>query len=220
MAAYNFLRNQEIALPKFLEIRDAGFKLLPLRWQKAAEGQENLRLESLLSELLQHFELHDVRPNFVAGAAEAYQSAVRAHASLMPAARETLAWVKSAGYRIGLLSNTMFTGAAHIEDLDRFGLSGYFDTMLFSADVNKWKPTAEPFLHVLGELDVAPDAAVYVGDDPDSDVVGGHHAGMYTIHIKTSPRFPSSNSVLPDAQINDLSELPPLLKEWERSVNP
>jgi len=132
----------------------------------------------------------------------------------MPAAQETLAQMETSGYKIGLLSNTMFTGEAHKEDLERFRLSRYFETMLFSADVNKWKPNAAPFLQVLDELGVQPGAAVYVGDDPRSDVVGGRRAGMHTIHVKTSSRFRDSDGVMPDAQITDLTELGPLLLSW------
>ena len=57
---------------------------------------------------------------------------------------------------MALLSNTMFEGSVHIADLQRFNLDTYFDAMLFSADENKWKPIAAPYLHLLDKLQVAP----------------------------------------------------------------
>jgi HAD superfamily hydrolase (TIGR01509 family) len=130
---------------------------------------------------------------------------------MIPDAPQVLAGLKEAGYRLGLLSNTMFTGQAHIADLSRFGLDGYFDAMLFSADVGKWKPTAAPFLQVAEELEVGPATAVYIGDDPASDIVGGRRAGMRTIHFQSSDRFPTPNGVIPHARIERLVELPDAL---------
>jgi len=129
----------------------------------------------------------------------------------MPDGRQVLAQLKTEGYRLGLISNTMFIGASHINDLDRFELAGYFETMLFSADANKWKPTTAPFFHVLETLSVNPANAVYIGDDPSADIVGGRAAGMKTIYFPSSQRFPALNGVQPDAIIYHLKELPDCL---------
>ena len=109
----------------------------------------------------------------------------------------------------------MFTGQAHVKDLARYGLVDYFDTLLFSADEGKWKPNAAPFLHVLDALDVAPETAVYIGDNPAHDVGGGQGVGMRTIHIKSSARFPSPNGLQPTAEITQLAELPAILAAWQ-----
>jgi HAD superfamily hydrolase (TIGR01509 family) len=214
MAAYDFLIKQGVHLPGFRQIREVGFELLPGRWQQAAAGRRNLRLLDLLQEVLLRCGVPDVPAATLEAAAGQYESAVTSQATMIPRAQETLAQVRAQGYRIGLICNTMFTSAAHRADLARFGLIHYFDTMLFSADANKWKPNAAPFLQVLADLDVAPDAAVYVGDDPASDVVGGQSAGMHTIHLKSSQRFHQPVEVKPDAQIHSLSELMPLLILW------
>jgi len=211
MAAYNYLKHQNISLPNFLKIRDTGFELLPSRWGQATSGIRNLQLVDLLAEVFEICGVENVSLPILNQAAEFYQAAVTSQASPLPHAKETLIDVKNQGYKIGLVSNTMFTGAAHQKDLERFGLIEYFDTMLFSADVNKWKPNPDPFLHVLEELGVAPNSAVYLGDDPASDVVGGHRAGMVTIHIKSSQRFGQPDGIKPFAQILNLPELLPIL---------
>jgi putative hydrolase of the HAD superfamily len=213
-AAYHYLMQNGVELPSFRRFCDAGFAMLPERWRQAAAGVRNLRLVDLLEEVLQSSDHGNVPTYLLAQAAEVYQSAVRAQATLMPAAAETLSQVSAAGYRLGLLSNTMFTGEAHRADLERFNLLHYFDTMLFSADVDKWKPNAAPFLQVLDDLGVEPEAAVYIGDDPASDVVGGRRAGMVTIHIKSSQRFGQPDGAEPHAQIHSLAQLFPLLSAW------
>ena len=214
MAAYNHLKQAGSAMPKFLQFREVGFEMLPVRWGMASAGERNLRLVDLLAEVLAACGVNEIPAERLTAAAKQYQSAVTEQAVVLPNAAETLAQLKRAGYKIGLVSNTMFSGAAHREDLDRFGLTGYFDTMLFSADANKWKPTADPFLQVLSELRAAPEASVYIGDAPDSDVVGSQRAGMRAIHIVSSQRAHQLNGIRPDAQIHDLAELPPLLASW------
>ena len=109
----------------------------------------------------------------------------------------------------------MFAGQAHIADMERFGLLDYFDAMVFSADVNKWKPTAAPFLHVLDELGVGGDTAVYIGDDPGSDVRGAKRAGMRAIHFHSSDRFAQPDDIQPDAQIKQLTDIMPILTSWQ-----
>lgn len=210
-AAYGVLQEAGVTLPAFEAVRQAGFVRLPRRWRQATLGEANLRLVDLLAETLADCGLTAVSPALLTTAATHYQAAIQQQATMIPDAPQVLAGLKTAGYRLGLLSNTMFSGAAHVADLERFGLAGYFDTMLFSGDAGKWKPTAAPFLQVAEELGVEPETAVYVGDDPASDIVGGRRAGMRTIHFQSSDRFPTPNGVIPDARIERLADLPDAL---------
>jgi HAD superfamily hydrolase (TIGR01509 family) len=212
-AAYDHLVAQNGRLPEFARFRDAGFALLPGRWETAVAGGQNLRLLDLLGDILHTCcGQNGIQPGWLVEAAELYQAAICAQAHPLPGAAETLAQVKAAGYKIGLLSNTMFTGAAHIADLRRFGLDGYFDAMLFSADAGKWKPQPDPYWHVLEELGVAPERAIFVGDAPEHDIVGAHAAGMRAILIRSSQRFHLPPHLTPDATIHQLDELPGVLK--------
>jgi FMN phosphatase YigB (HAD superfamily) len=112
----------------------------------------------------------------------------------------------------------MFTGAAHEADLRRFGLDGYFDATLFSADVDKWKPTGAPFKHLLDALRVSPSQAVFVGDSPEHDVVGGKGAGLWTVYIRANERFGEPGAAQPDATITALNQLPGLLSGWSNGA--
>lgn len=214
-AVYDTLSDQGIALPAFNRLRDTGFALLPQRWQQAVNNERNLRLVDFLADVLHALDVQGVSPQMLTAAATAYETAVCAQAWLLPDAPKAVAAVKAAGYRVGLLSNTMFTGAAHVADLERFGLAVHFDAMLFSADAGQWKPNAAPFLSLLAQMDVAPETAVYVGDDPASDVVGGRRAGMRTVYVKSTTRFSTPNGVVPDAEINHLRELMEILRNWD-----
>lgn len=214
-AAYGSLQSKGVTLPPFADLRDTYFGLLPGRWQAAVEGRQNLRLVEVLHELLHVCcGANGIRPAWLVEAAELYQNAICAQAHPLPGAQETLAAVKAQGYRLGLLSNTMFTGQAHVHDLRRFGLDGYFDAMLFSADANKWKPRPDPYWHLLAELGGTAETAVFIGDSPEHDVVGAHNAGLRAILIRSSQRFHLPGDIRPDAVIHDLGELTAVLAAW------
>ncbi len=211
MAAHSTLQEYEVEVPELDYFMTIGFDLLPKRWQMATLGERNLTLDSLIGEILETADLQQPSSDLLHAAARSYEAAICQGAIPLPDGREVLAQLQTQGYRLGLISNTMFAGASHINDLERFGLDQYFETMLFSSDANKWKPTTAPFLHVLKTLSVDPVNAVYIGDDPTADIVGGQATGMKTIYFPSSQRFPSLNGLQPDATITRLKELPDIL---------
>jgi HAD superfamily hydrolase (TIGR01509 family) len=215
-AAYQFLR-QTAVLPPFPRFRDAGFALLPVLWRRAQQTDANFRVDDLLVQTLHALELPPASEIEIGIAAQKYTAAIQAQAFPMPHAPETVAALKAAGFKIGLVSNTMFAGAAHQADMARFGLVDYFDAMVFSADENKWKPTPLPFFQVLEKLDAAGATAVYVGDDPASDVAGAHAAGMRAVYFRSSGRFHLPDHLQPDATINSLTDLPDILAAWKNN---
>lgn len=210
-AAHEYLVAEGISLPNLAEFRRSGFDLLPRRWQMATSGERNLTVPNLLSDLMATFDMNLPSDDLVREAASRYQAAVCAGVTPMPDSSETVRSLKEDGYKLGLVSNSMFSGAMHVADMRRFDLDSSFDTMVFSADVNKWKPDPAPFHHVLEILGVPSSRAIFVGDDPGADVVGGQRAGLFTIHYPSSQRFSSLEGFKPDATINGLNELPGLV---------
>ena len=213
-AAYITLQGKGVRLPSFEQFSNTGFSLLPQRWQMATSGERNLRLIDFLAEILEACDVDVVEQIWLAEAAELYQDAICAQAVPIEAAQETLEYMKRQGYQIGLLSNTMFSGLAHIADLKRFSLDSYFDAMLFSADVGKWKPSAEPYLDLLDQLEVAPENGVFIGDDPANDMVGVQRAGLRTVLVRSNHRFQLQDGVNPDVIVSHLTELPVVLTNW------
>ena len=213
-AAYDVLSQNGHALPPFEAFRQAGFSHLPRMWQAATRREANLQVHVLIGEALADVGINSFANGHLLAAARAYGRAIQQQAWLIEGALAAVTAVKAAGYKVGLVSNTMFPGEMHKEDMDRFGLLDHFDDTLFSADVNKWKPNADPFLHVLDVLGMVAETAVYVGDDPASDMVGGRAAGMRTIYFPSSQRFAKPDGVQPDGEISRLAELLPLLATW------
>jgi putative hydrolase of the HAD superfamily len=212
-AAHLFFQEEGLPLPEFAHFHARGSELLPGRWQRATAGEQNLTVVDLLAELLAQSGIDSPGAAVMMAAADRYQAAVQAQAYPVPSAQKTLARLKADGYRLGLISNTMFSSKAHLADLARFNMAGYFDKVLFSAEENKWKPNPAPFEHILLAFDLPPAAAVFVGDDPANDVLGAQRAGLRAVHFRSTNRFPQRADIRPDATIDDLGELPALLLE-------
>ncbi len=208
LASYEFMLSQSIILPPFERFRMVGFDILPKRWRQATSGQRNLTVASLLTETLQSFNISVPEREILKAASSKYEAAVCADARPIPNGLFVLSKLKAEGFKIGLLSNTMFSGDIHRADLARFKLDGFFDSMLFSADAGKWKPNVSAFHEILGQLNIEPGASFFIGDDPAADIIGANRAGMLSVHLRSSQRFPSPDGVNPDFTIADLSELP------------
>src|SRR5947208_4654088 len=114
---------------------------------------------------------------------------------------EALAAVRSAGLRIGLVSNS----ARDVREFARHhGLE--VDAGISSFHHGRSKPHASIFRAVLDLLGVEPAEAVMVGDTIDDDVEGARALGMRAILLDREGVHPEF-----EPRIETLSELPPLL---------
>ena len=103
---------------------------------------------------------------------------------MLPGAVELVAALKSSGLRVGLISNAGITpGVVLARIMDDMGLGQHFDLTVFSDEVELSKPSPAIFAHALDELGLAPDEAVFVGDQPILDVQGARRAGMWMVQI-------------------------------------
>lgn len=125
---------------------------------------------------------------------------------------ETLAALRTAGYQIGLISNTYWAADLHDRHLAEHGLDRYFDVRVYSSETPHCKPHPEIFTITLAMLGVQPGEAAYVGDRPDIDVAAAQQVGMWGILIHSPFMTTPLGSVIPDAAIEELPELPPALE--------
>lgn len=99
-----------------------------------------------------------------------------AHAALLERAR--------IGRRVGLVSNFDDTGAAY-DILARHGILSAFDSVVVSESLGLRKPHPAVVRAGLVELDLPPDAVLFIGDTFDEDVAGAHAAGVDAVWIDT-----------------------------------
>jgi putative hydrolase of the HAD superfamily len=63
------------------------------------------------------------------------------------------------------------------------GLDGYFSDPVFSGRLGIYKPDRRIFRHAADQFGLSPEACIYVGDSPRSDVRGAEDAGMRGVLI-------------------------------------
>jgi FMN hydrolase / 5-amino-6-(5-phospho-D-ribitylamino)uracil phosphatase len=90
---------------------------------------------------------------------------------------EPFADVAPALGRLGLRYR-LFTLTNGNADLVRIGLDTHFEIRLAAADVGCAKPDTRIFAALLARAGLQPSEVLYVGDEPHTDVVGAHGAGM------------------------------------------
>lgn len=92
----------------------------------------------------------------------------------------------SSQFRLGLVSNMWAASTycreairdAHIEDC--------FESLVFSSDHGVTKPSRAIFDISMSEMNIGPDAAVYVGNSLRRDVIGGENAGIPVVWVNAS----------------------------------
>jgi putative hydrolase of the HAD superfamily len=100
--------------------------------------------------------------------------------TMLPGTREGLDRLRSAGYRLGVVSNS--DGRAE-EGLAAAGIRDCFEIVLDSQLVGFEKPDPRIFAAALARMGVAPGRALYVGDIYEVDVVGARRAGLDVILV-------------------------------------
>jgi putative hydrolase of the HAD superfamily len=148
-------------------------------------------------------------------------TALHARPLAMPGGGEVLREVKALGLPVGLVSNAGATpGFVLREIMHGYGLLEHFDDTVFSDEVELSKPSPAIFERALEPSGVAPDEAVFVGDQPVLDVAGPQSAGLWTVQLGEL----AEDGIEPHARIARLDELVPalralgLIREGERVV--
>lgn len=185
------------------------FERLAQGWEQATGGRINLRATDWIAAGAADHDL-TLSDGALMEAVCHYARPLRDGVTAMPGAVAALAELRARGTRIGLISNTIWPGDLHCEDLIALGLWQYIEYGVFSGDFGIWKPCPQVFLHVLDHLGVNPADAIFVGDNPKEDVRGAQQAGMRAIWVR-SPEFPLPPDILPDVIVANPGEIVPLL---------
>lgn len=168
----------------------------------------------ILRQVLAEFGYPAVADEIVRNALAAMYTVTQASWKPEPDAHATLETLLSLGYRLGLISNA--GDDADVQTLlDQANLRSYFEVILTSAGQGIRKPNPVIFWTALERLQMSPGRAVMVGDTLGADILGAYNAGIYSIWIARHGDTPGNrahaDTILPDASIESLGDLRPLL---------
>jgi putative hydrolase of the HAD superfamily len=155
----------------------------------------------------------DVAEALLEEAATHYLDSWTPHIVHEPDAAEVLRALRDRGLRLGLLSNTHWPRSFHEHFLDRDGLADLIDARLYTSELPFMKPHPSVYRDALDALGVDdPATAVFVGDRLFDDVAGAKAAGLRGVWRRNTST--PSYDVEPDAVIDTLSDLPPIVDAW------
>jgi putative hydrolase of the HAD superfamily len=184
-------------------------------WQRSSDDHRSFTLQQLLREASAELGL-DVEAAVFEEAGSHYLDAWTPHISHDPDAVAVLTDLRARGLAIGLLSNTHWPSTYHEHFLERDGLASLIDARLYTSELEHTKPHPEVFGQILDALGVSdPATAVFVGDRPIDDIHGAKSAGLRAV-LRTGSFVPGDD-VVPDAVIDSLPELLPLIDAWSDS---
>jgi len=202
---YGFLGRRNGGMPTLEQFHETYREL----WKKARDSSLSTHVELDLGTFLEGLCARvgiETDEELVRKLVEIHYAPVRRELTVYPDVAETLESLQARGYKLALLSNTMWPREFHEADLTMFGLTDFFKVRFFSSDFPRRKPHPAIFLAATEALGVSTEHAVYVGDFPERDIVGAHNAGMKAI-LKHHPLRTAAPSIVPDASIRELAEL-------------
>ena len=118
--------------------------------------------------------------------------------------------LKSNNFRLGLV--TFVRKPRLMRRLDKWGMSHFFSSIMTPERFEKFKPSPEPFLEAIKELDLPPISCSAVGDEP-VDMTGASTAGLQAIGLPNG--FFSEDELRQSGAsliIQSLSDLPDVLQ--------
>ena len=120
-----------------------------------------------------------LRVSYEVAVREVYKAAL----SFEPVAgvRDTLQKLASLGIRMGVLSNSSFSGELLRDELDRHNLTQFFTYVLSSADYGLRKPNPRLVSLAVKKLGLNPNETWFVGDRIEADIAGALRAGLHPV---------------------------------------
>ncbi len=143
-----------------------------------------------------------IAPPIAADLLADYQARYPTYAVLSPGTKETLTALRARGLKTGIITN----GSAIVQNgkIDATGLRPLLDIVLVSETEDLRKPDPRIFKLALERLGLAPQEAVFVGDNPAADIDGARNAGLLAIWYHSTTEWPAG--LLPPAYAITLLE--------------
>ncbi len=126
-----------------------------------------------------------------------------------------LSELTSHGLKIGIVTNAHQPMWLRDIELRTHNLFDHFPTCRISAaDVGYLKPHPAIFQTALNCLGTKPSETVFVGDDPEADIVGAQASGLLAVLRRGRRASLGLTRIVPDEVLDSLEELPAILDGW------
>lgn len=129
------------------------------------------------------------------------------HAHLPPleqGASRLLDALDTASMRWGIVTNG---SASQVRKVEKLGLVDRATCIVISEVIGLRKPAPAMFQAAAVSLGVEPSNILFVGDNPEADVIGAAQVGMPTAWVRRGREWPAHLPAVPDVRVDSLSEL-------------
>jgi putative hydrolase of the HAD superfamily len=209
-AAGHFLTYQGIDLRRH-EIRDRYFQIMKEQQNASAEQHPEFDAVAIWRRMIDEYQTAFTRtlpPEKIAQLplflAEMSRGISRRRLRLYPHVREVLDTLRAA-MPIAVVTDAQSAWARG--ELHKVGILDYFDPIVVSGDYGYRKPDRRLFHLALERMGVAPEQALYVGNDMHRDIYGAREAGMHTVMFDSDQGSKEHLGCVPDYTINDHRDL-------------
>jgi putative hydrolase of the HAD superfamily len=137
-------------------------------------------------------------------------------AKVEPDIKQTLAKLKNAGLKLGILSNTFVSEYSLEKQLAEIGILDFFSVRMYSYEFDFRKPDLRIFKIAAERIGEPLENIMYIGDRIDKDIKPTLKLGMKSV-LKSA--YTNTNKPIPQGtlKINNLSELPELIDKIRTS---
>lgn len=116
---------------------------------------------------------------------------------------EVLLYLKEKGYRLSVVSNFDHAPTAR-KLLGGFGIADFFEHIVISEEVGWRKPHRKIFEVALSTLGENASDVLFIGDNPEADIMGSSDCGIDSVWVKRKEQLPQAE---PNFIIKDLQDL-------------
>ena len=133
-----------------------------------------------------------------------------AYATEVPAAHTQFVAKTSQHYQIALVSN-FDHGPTARRVIQEGQVAEHFTHTAISAEHGWRKPHQKIFMDTLDQLNICPEAALFVGDSPHDDIIGAHGVGMDMAWVNASGAALPADCPIPQYAVQAIPELASVL---------
>ena len=205
LSRYLSYRDIKIA-PK--ELKKTYFEDIHSQLKQSNETYPEVDVYKIFSTLLHRYGNNKYSKSEIVDTAVLFRSLTMRRFEVFQGVREVLSSLLE-NYELALISDAQWTFAE--PEMAMLGLTPFFKLRILSSRFGFKKPDGRLFDIAMKKLMIHPEESVYIGDNPQKDLVGAKKAGMKFILFRSE--FKPDNDFQPDRQFNDYSELLKIVEE-------
>jgi putative hydrolase of the HAD superfamily len=164
------------------ELKEAYFNGIEKHFKQSEEEHPEVDISEIFHEIMLKYGNTKYAKAVFRDTALLFRSLTMRHFGLFPSVTDTLTRLGE-GYRMAIISDAQCIFAE--PEIEMLGLDQFFKHRIFSSRFGFKKPDIRLFELAMKKLGVKPEESIYIGDNPQRDLIGAKRAGMRCILFRS-----------------------------------